>query len=523
MSRFSQPNIRPIFGVVGILALVIAMVGMFPANTMASEPAPVPQEDFEDIPSTAITSNSIRVTLKDMMSNTDGTKTWTYEVEELSKLHDLSDWVLEMPGCPIVSATPSGYTAVDPDPMSGLRGIQWDTSAISGTTPITGTPPISPTYVATAGTNSPSPAEFSDTGVFTVTVPQTATMGLVHVAAKAPSTAYGEVAGPVCSGGSADKEGDIGQLIIFEGTDFIINEGVILWILREDGTKIYLPDIKVDGTGKFKIKIKINVKCKIKIHAKGKKSGKLVFKEVDVTKITSDVIPIDTSLEPDYCVQGTHYIRYYNNEDLEGEPVNKGCGDSHLHFRWDKGIPAFGVDDDEFSAKWFVKVKFKKGRNKVRVLTDDGVRLSVNGMSIFNSWQLNPASIYERDFYIPIEGTYTVRVEYFEHHYVAAIQTLWCTPGDTCPAIYHPVPRDDDDDDDDDDNDSDSLASALADDIPIIPAGDIGSDNAPDIYIPEDTRTAPLDWNMTAGGDWTTDVRELSDDTEAVYLPVIFQ
>lgn len=477
---FHRRNARSLMSLFGILVLIVSSLGMLTHGAVSPVAAQELADDDDDAPvytGAALTNNGILITFVEKTVNDDNSTNWVYEVEEMPGAQDLSNWVLETNGCTISSASPEPYKKVDPDPSSGIRGIKWQTEA-----------------------------GFS-TGVFTMTVAQTATTGLVRVAAKAPDIAYGELTGPVCNGADDDDDGEIGTVIIIEESGFIVHEYIKIKLVLETGREIELKvKIKADKHGKCKTKFKINVKGKYKLVIKGEKSRKIVIKEYIVTTVTPEVAPEDTSNEPDYCEKGTFYIRFYNNEKLQGTPITVGCESKKLHFRWGFTIPFQGVQDDEFSAFWVNKVTFKKGRKKLRILVDDGVRISINGKTILSSWQLNPASIYERDFYIPIEGTYTVRVEYFEHHHVAAIQTYWCDDVNNCPSIYHPGVQ----------NDYDPV---------VIPVGDIESDDAPDVYLPDDTRVKTLDaadWSTPASGSWTMDITDLQPTSiSQVYLPVV--
>lgn len=114
------------------------------------------------------TSNGKSVGLKEVTTHPDGTKTWTYEVCEVSG-QDLSNWVLGTGTCQIVSSSPNqGFEKVSPDPNSGITGVKWNTGGHSGCQ----------TYSVTTkgGTES-----------------------MISVSTKAPGVAYGMVAGPKCN------------------------------------------------------------------------------------------------------------------------------------------------------------------------------------------------------------------------------------------------------------------------------------------------------------------------------------
>ena len=95
---------------------------------------------------------------------------WTYRVEELEGVQDLSHWVLELPQCvAVVSASPEAFEVVDPDPTTRLSGIKWETTD-----------------------------DFT-AGEFTVELDAAYTTGTVQVAAKGGRRVFfGNVAGPLC-------------------------------------------------------------------------------------------------------------------------------------------------------------------------------------------------------------------------------------------------------------------------------------------------------------------------------------
>jgi uncharacterized repeat protein (TIGR01451 family) len=121
-------------------------------------------------PPTVVTlDNGYRITFLDVTYNDDGTSTWRYYVEEMPGAQDLSNWVLELPGCTyVVAASPEPWEAVYPDPNLHLNGIKWQTGAGFWR------------------------------GEFTVTLAGHWAVGVRMVGAKGPDAAWGEIAGPIC-------------------------------------------------------------------------------------------------------------------------------------------------------------------------------------------------------------------------------------------------------------------------------------------------------------------------------------
>ena len=116
-----------------------------------------------------ILENEYRITFEGVTINQEGESTWQYFVEELPDSKDLSFWILELPECaPVLSASPSPWEAVFPDPSTHLYGIRWDTT------------------------------ERFQSGHFSVTVKGQWGVGTTRVAAKGRGYAYGEISGPDC-------------------------------------------------------------------------------------------------------------------------------------------------------------------------------------------------------------------------------------------------------------------------------------------------------------------------------------
>lgn len=117
--------------------------------------------------------NCFRITFLGYTVNADGTTTWNYRVDELECAKDLSNWVLEIPACAgIVSAAPSPWEAVSPDPNIGLTGIKWEVG------------------------------DGFESGQFSVVLSGDLMQGSTGVGAKGPKVALGSITGPVC----ADEE-----------------------------------------------------------------------------------------------------------------------------------------------------------------------------------------------------------------------------------------------------------------------------------------------------------------------------
>jgi hypothetical protein len=119
------------------------------------------------------TSNGFEVIFLGSQTNADGTSTWRYRVNETPCAQDLSNWVLEVFDCAIVSASPEPNEVVRPDPNAKLTGVKWETGG-----------------------------GFSS-GEFAVTVSGPARAETIRFAVKGPDVVIGETTGPRCGDAAA--------------------------------------------------------------------------------------------------------------------------------------------------------------------------------------------------------------------------------------------------------------------------------------------------------------------------------
>jgi hypothetical protein len=137
------------------------------------KPAGSPGAGATSSSSAFATANGFEVIFLGSQSNADGTSTWRYRVNETPCAQDLSNWVLEIFDCAIVSASPEPNEAVSPDPNAKLTGVKWETGG-----------------------------GFSS-GEFAVTVSGAARADTIRFAVKGPDVVLGETTGPRCGDAAA--------------------------------------------------------------------------------------------------------------------------------------------------------------------------------------------------------------------------------------------------------------------------------------------------------------------------------
>jgi hypothetical protein len=114
---------------------------------------------------------------------------------------------------------------------------------------------------------------------------------------------------------------------------------------------------------------------------------------------------------------------YYPVGDLSGLPRFER-NDPVIDFNWGSGSPRSDIPADNFSVRWSRRLDLSQaGTYRFQVVSDDGVRLWVDGQLIVNAW---------RDGYISQEalvdlaaGGHDLRMDYYEHTGGALAQLTW--------------------------------------------------------------------------------------------------
>ena len=81
--------------------------------------------------------------------------------------------------------------------------------------------------------------------------------------------------------------------------------------------------------------------------------------------------------------------QYFNNKELRGEPSLVRT-DSTINFVLGQRGPGFGIHDNQYSVRWNGDVEAPvAGAYTFTTMSDDGVRLWVNGRKIIDNWTLH--------------------------------------------------------------------------------------------------------------------------------------
>ncbi len=120
--------------------------------------------------------------------------------------------------------------------------------------------------------------------------------------------------------------------------------------------------------------------------------------------------------------------RYYANPALSGPPVLTRV--EGVDFDWGPDAPGAGLPADNFSARWAGRVRApRSGTYRFQTLSDDGVRVWVDGALIIDNWTPHAPTLDTSATLALVAGQrYDVTVEYQEFGGGATIQLRWQTP-----------------------------------------------------------------------------------------------
>ncbi|MFI5251502.1 MAG: glycoside hydrolase family 3 N-terminal domain-containing protein [Bacteroidota bacterium] len=149
-------------------------------------------------------------------------------------------------------------------------------------------------------------------------------------------------------------------------------------------------------------------------------------KGCDLSALALPVIPSKYLICPDPTL-GLSGLKgeYFNNATLSGTPVLVRL-DPTINFDWGNGSPDAKVHSDSFSIRWTGKlVPAQSGRYRLSISSDDGVRLTIGGKLVVDSWfdRGETADYVTIDF--EAGKQYDVKIEYYENMGDAAAKFGW--------------------------------------------------------------------------------------------------
>lgn len=118
---------------------------------------------------------------------------------------------------------------------------------------------------------------------------------------------------------------------------------------------------------------------------------------------------------------------YYNGINFETKVYSRI--DAEVNFDWEGKSPAPGVHAEYFSVRWTGKLFIPvSGKYKIKARVDDGIRLWVGGIQLFDEWRQQEPSTYSQEIELQAGQYYDLKIEYYNDWKGAVIQLLWEPP-----------------------------------------------------------------------------------------------
>lgn len=127
--------------------------------------------------------------------------------------------------------------------------------------------------------------------------------------------------------------------------------------------------------------------------------------------------------------------QYFNNMTLAGSATLQRT--EAINFNWGTGSPGAGIGVDRFSVRWSGQVEAPlTGSYQFQTLSDDGIRVSVNGQQIINNWtDHGPTTNTSAAVTLTANTKYNLTVEFYENGGGAVASLSWKAPGSAAFAI----------------------------------------------------------------------------------------
>ncbi len=121
---------------------------------------------------------------------------------------------------------------------------------------------------------------------------------------------------------------------------------------------------------------------------------------------------------------------YFTNINLTGSAVLQRT--EAINFDWGSGSPGPGIGANNFSVRWTGQIELPvTGSYRFQTLSDDGVRVYVDGIRVINNWTLHAATRNTSSSRTYAAGKHTITVEFYESGGSAVMKFYWRLPGTT--------------------------------------------------------------------------------------------
>ncbi|ABN51554.1 MAG TPA: hypothetical protein DEF39_02150 [Hungateiclostridium thermocellum] len=115
---------------------------------------------------------------------------------------------------------------------------------------------------------------------------------------------------------------------------------------------------------------------------------------------------------------------YYNNMDFSRFQFVRI--DPCIDFDWGEGTPDQSIGKDTYSVRWTGKVEPRYSETYTfYTVTDDGVRLWVDGVLLIDKWKSQSATEHSEQIYLEAGKKYDIKMEYYQHVRAASAKLMW--------------------------------------------------------------------------------------------------
>ncbi|NJN15401.1 MAG: hypothetical protein HC822_03465 [Oscillochloris sp.] len=119
--------------------------------------------------------------------------------------------------------------------------------------------------------------------------------------------------------------------------------------------------------------------------------------------------------------------QYFNNTNFSGSTITRD--DTRVDFNWGAGSPDSTIGADTFSVRWEGQVEPRYSeRYTFYTVSDDGVRLWVNGKKVIDNWTRHAPTENQGRITLQAGQRYDIRLEFFESSGRAQISLAWSSP-----------------------------------------------------------------------------------------------
>ncbi|HEY9844568.1 MAG TPA: PA14 domain-containing protein, partial [Candidatus Caenarcaniphilales bacterium] len=142
--------------------------------------------------------------------------------------------------------------------------------------------------------------------------------------------------------------------------------------------------------------------------------GQQVWQDTHRTETLDSVPPSSTSTSGGNGLKG----EYYNAKASRVDPS--------INFNWGTGAPHPSVAADNFYIRWTGQVQPRYSETYTfYTLSDDGVRLWVNGQQLVNNWTVHAPTENKGTIALTAGRKYDIKMEFYDLQQGAVAKLLW--------------------------------------------------------------------------------------------------